>query len=292
VHVGLILPMGDDDRAGVPVSYRSIVELALAGEDGGLDALWVYDHLLAVEDGQVSGQWEAWTVLSALAAATTSVALGTLVSCTGFRHPALHAKMAQTVQEISGGRFTLGLGAGWHEPEYRAFGFPFDRRVARFAESIEVIATMLRDGRASFAGEFVTVEDAVLLPPLSDRRWRTPVLVGCRGERMLRLTARWADAWNTAWYGLPDERFTQLLAQLGEACAAEDRDPSTVDVTVGMVIGGSGRARIEPAPGAVADALAAWHDQGVAHVVCWPDPTDRASVDLLLAAVQRYRGAR
>jgi probable F420-dependent oxidoreductase len=284
VDVGLMLPMGDE-----PVPYRSILELALAGEDGGLDSLWVYDHLLSADNGQVSGQWEAWTALSALAAATTSVTLGTLVSCTGFRHPALHAKMAHTVQEISGGRFILGLGAGWHEPEYRAFGFPFDRRVARFAESIAVIATMLREGRATFAGEFSTVEDAVLLPPLSDPRWRTPILVGCRGERMLRLTARWADAWNTAWYGLPDERFTRLRARLRDACAVEGRDPAAVDVTVGMVIGGNGPARVDPEPDAVADALAAWHEQGVAHIVCWPEPTDRASVDLLVAAVQRFR---
>jgi alkanesulfonate monooxygenase SsuD/methylene tetrahydromethanopterin reductase-like flavin-dependent oxidoreductase (luciferase family) len=283
--------MGDENRPGVPVSYRSILDLARVAEDGGLDSLWVYDHLLAVEDGQISGQWEAWTALSALAAATTSAALGILVSCTSFRQPALHAKMAHTLQEIAGGRFILGLGAGWHEPEYRAFGFPFDRRVARFAESIEVIATLLRageSGRTRFRGEFVQVENAVLLPALAEPRWRTPILVGCRGDRMLRLTARWADAWNTAWYGLPDERFTDLRERLHAACAAEDRDPSTVEITVGVLIGG--RGRIELDPGAVAGALAAWREQGVAHVVCWPDPTDRASVDVLLAGVDRYRG--
>ncbi len=281
----MILPMGEDQ----PIAYRSIVDLARAGEDGGLDSLWVYDHLLSVEGERVSGQWEAWSVLSALAAATSTSRLGILVSCNSFRHPALHAKMAHTVQEISGGRLVLGLGAGWHEPEYRAFGFPFDRRVARFAEGIEVIARLLRQERVTFDGCFYQLADAQLLPPLSGGPQYTPVLVGARGDRMLRLTAQWADAWNTAWYGLPDERFTRVQDRWLAACAAQERDPATVAVTVGMIIGGQSPDRVDAQPAAVADALAAWRDRGVAHVICWIDPTDRAGIDLLVAAVTAHR---
>jgi probable F420-dependent oxidoreductase len=295
MEVGLILPMGDDDRPGVPVSSRAVLAMAADAEAAGLDSLWVYDHLLAMEEeGAVSGQWEAWTLLSALAAVTSAPRLGTLVSCTSFRHPPLLAKMAHTLQELSGGRLTLGLGAGWHRPEYRAFGYPFDHRVSRFAEAIEIIATLLRDGRATFSGDYYTVEDCVLLPPLSGGPVRTPILVGCGGgERMLRLTAHWADSWNTAWYGLPNERFTELRGKLHAACAAEGRDPATVDVTVGFLIGGRERpGRVEVDAAAIADALAAWEREGVAELVCWPDPTGTASVEVLLTAVDSWRAAR
>ena len=285
MDVGMILAMGEDQ----PVTYRSIRDLARAGEDGGLASLWVYDHLLSVEGDRVSGQWEAWSVLSALAATTSTAQLGILVSCNSFRHPALHAKMAHTVQEISAGRLILGLGAGWHEPEYRAFGFPFDRRVARFAEGIEVIARLLRGERVTFDGRFYQLADAELLPPLSDGPIPLPILVGARGDRMLRLTARWADAWNTAWYGLPNERFDRVHERWLAACAAQGRDPATVAVTVGMIIGGQMPERVVAEPAAVADALAVWRDRGVAHVICWVDPTDRAGVALLIAGVRAFR---
>lgn len=291
MDVALILPMGDDDRAGIPVGYREIVALARDAEAVGLDALWVYDHLLAKEEsGAVTGPWEAWTLLTALATATDRVRLGTLVSCTSFRHPAVLAKMAHTLQEISGGRLVLGLGAGWHQPEYHAFGFPFDHRVSRFEEAIEIIVTLLRDGRASFTGKYYQVHDCVLLPPLSAGPTRTPVLVGTRGERMLRLTARWADSWNGAWYGLPDGRFTEARDKVHAACAAEDRDPSTLELTVGMLIGGDERpGRVELTPAAVADALAAWREQGVTEVICWPDPTDGPATKVLFEGFQRFR---
>jgi alkanesulfonate monooxygenase SsuD/methylene tetrahydromethanopterin reductase-like flavin-dependent oxidoreductase (luciferase family) len=316
MDVGLVLPMGDDDRPGVPVSGRSIVELARVAETGGLDSLWVYDHLLEVgADGRVGGQWEAWTLLGALASATERAALGTLVSCTSFRSPGLLAKMAHTVQEISGGRLILGLGAGWHQPEYRAFGYPFDRRVARFAEAIEIIVPLLRGETVNFVGQFYTVTDCVLLPELtavpelaaaaepasSGPAAATapgrltgvrvpPILVGTKGPRMMRLTARWADAWNGAWYGMPSDVFARSRDDLHAACAAAGRDPSTIDITVGMVIGGERPGRLELTAAAVAQALTAWHQQGVAHVLCWPDPTDRAGVEVIVEGARQYRG--
>ena len=293
MDVGLILPMGDDARPGIPVSYRSILGLARDAQEAGLDSLWVYDHLLTVEDGAgVNGPWEALTLLSALAASTASIRLGTLVCCTTFRHPALLAKTAHTLQEISGGRLVLGVGAGWHEPEYRAFGYPFDRRVDRFAEAVEIIATLLRDGRMSFAGEFHTLTDCVLLPPLSDPAWRTPILVAGRRPRMLRLTARWADAWNTAWYGRPDARFAAVRDELSAACEAQRRDPASLDVTVGMSIGGTDRPGGVPLVSvAIAEALAAWQQLGVTEVICSPDPPDRAGLDVLVAGVHQFRAA-
>jgi len=288
MDVGLMLPMGEEPGTGVPATYGEINRLALDVEAAGLDSVWVYDHLMMVErDKPPSGTWEAWTLLAALAATTRSVRLGTLVSCTSFRHPGLLAKMADTVAEISGDRLILGVGAGWHEPEYRAFGLPFDHRVDRFSEALHIIATMLREGRATLAGRYYSVQDCPLLPERPDRN--VPVLIGSGGGgRMLGLVARWADAWNCAWYGVPDQRFTDLRDKLHAACAAQGRDPSAVAVTVGVIIG-DGERRVPRDAGAIAEALAAWQDQGVAHVICWPDPTDPAGVELLCAGARQFR---
>jgi alkanesulfonate monooxygenase SsuD/methylene tetrahydromethanopterin reductase-like flavin-dependent oxidoreductase (luciferase family) len=280
MKVGLILPLGDEPGPGVPASYAEISAMARDAEAGGLDSVWVYDHLPET--------WEAWTMLAALAAGTNTVELGTLVSCTSFRHPGLLAKMAHTVAEISGDRLTVGLGAGWHEPEYRAFGFPFDHRVDRFAESLEITATLLRDTRASFDGRYYRVRDAELRPvragPAAPR-----ILVGCSGRpRMLGLVARYADAWNTAWYGVPGDRFATNRAALVAACEANGRDPASVELTVGMAIG-TGDNQVRPEVDAVAKALAAWRDEGAAHVIAYPDPTNAAAVTVLCEAAARLR---
>jgi len=280
MKVGLILPMGDEPGPGVPTDWAGIAAMAHDAEAGGLDSLWVYDHLPET--------WEAWTTLAALAAATRSVQLGTLVSCTSFRHPGLLAKMAHTVAEISGDRLVLGLGAGWHEPEYRAFGFPFDHRVDRFAESLEITATLLREGRADIQGRHYRVRDAELLPV---RPGGIPprILVGCSGKpRMLGLVARYADAWNTAWYGVPGDRFRSNRAALQAACEAAGRDPASVELTVGMAIGPKD-TQVAPRVDAVAEALAAWRDEGAAHVIAYPDPTDGTAVAVLCEAAASLR---
>ena len=153
--------------------------------------------------------------------------------CTSFRHPALLAKMATTADAVSGGRLILGLGAGWYDPEYEAFGYPTDHRVGRFEEAISIIGHLLRGERVTLAGSYYQVRDAVLRPP-PDRP--IPILVAAKGRRMLRLTARYADAWNTAWFGLPDDLLHRRLAELNAALEAEGRDPATLRRTVGMEV--------------------------------------------------------
>jgi alkanesulfonate monooxygenase SsuD/methylene tetrahydromethanopterin reductase-like flavin-dependent oxidoreductase (luciferase family) len=290
VRVGLMLPMGDETGPGVPASYAEIKDLAVAAEQAGLDSLWVYDHLLMVEgNGPPTGTWEAWTLLAALASATQTAQLGVLVSCTSFRHPGLLAKMADTVAEISGDRLILGLGAGWHEPEYRAFGLPFDHRVGRFSEALEITATMLREGAATLEGRYYSVRDCPLLPARDERN--VPILIGSGGgDRMLGLVAQWADAWNTAWYATPNDRFFGIRERLHAACEKKNRDPSTVDVTVGMMVG-DGERRVPRTAEAIAEALSAWRDQDVRHVICWPDPTDRAGADILFEGARLFRAA-
>jgi probable F420-dependent oxidoreductase len=290
MRVGLMLPLGDEPVPGVPDRFSEINALALEVEAAGLDSVWLYDHVLMQDgDGPPTASWEAWTLMSALAATTSRVTLGTLVSCTSFRHPALLARMAHTVAEISGDRLILGVGAGWHEPEYRAFGFPFDHRVDRFEEALTIIATMLRKGVVTFDGRYYQVKDCPLLPPRPGAS-PMPILIGARGSRMLGLVARWGDAWNTAWYGSPDERFGQARDALRAACVSEGRDPGEVELTVGMLLG-DGERKTPRDPSAVADALAAWRDEGVGHLICWADPSDATGVDALTEGTRRFRSS-
>jgi probable F420-dependent oxidoreductase len=297
MKIGIVLPMSDADGPGA-TAWTRIRDLARRAEARGIDSLWVYDHLIFRMPGEPEdGIHEAWTLLSALAAATERVELGTIVLGTGFRPPALLAKMAATVDEVAGGRLILGLGTGWHEPEYAAFGYPFDHRAGRFEEALRIILPLTRGERVTFHGRWHQVDDAVLLPPPprpARLPGRMPILIAARGERVLRLTARHADAWNAAWFGLPDARFRQRLADLHGACAAEGRDPATLEVTVGLTVdahataGGGPDAVLPPDEREVARAFDAWRELGVGHVQVDLRPADERMVDLVGAARARH----
>src|SRR4051812_12310629 len=147
MRVGVIMPIAEGDATGAP-SYAAIRALARQAEAAGFDSIWVYDHLLfRFPEQPTGGIWEAWTLLAALAEATERVELGTIVLCVPFRNPAVLAKMADTLEEISGGRLILGLGAGWHQPEFDAFGIPFDHKVDRFEEALQIITSLLREAK-------------------------------------------------------------------------------------------------------------------------------------------------
>ena len=301
MKIGMLLPMNDADGPGAS-TWSRVRTLARHAEEGGLDSLWVYDHFLFRLPGEPEdGIHEAWTLLTATAAVTERVELGTIVLGTGFRPPALLAKMAATLDEVSNGRLILGLGTGWHEPEYAAFGYPFDHRAGRFEETLAIIRPLLNGERVTFHGRWHDVEDAVLIPPPPRPAripGRTPILIAAKGERMLRLTARHADAWNAAWFGLPNERFEQRRADLLAACEAEGRDPASLEVTVGLTIdsktGGPGRPTAADALPAdvdtVARALDAWRALGVGHVQVDLRPVDERTVGVLVAARAKHRG--
>jgi alkanesulfonate monooxygenase SsuD/methylene tetrahydromethanopterin reductase-like flavin-dependent oxidoreductase (luciferase family) len=234
MRIGVVVPMALSDGPGRMPTWPQVRAFAEHAEAVGLDSVWVCDHLLSgPSDDSIEGIHEGWTIMAALAASTSRVELGQLVMCISFRRPALLAKMATTADAVSGGRLILGLGAGWYDPEYAAFGYPTDHRVGRFEEAIGIIGPLLRGERVTMAGTYHQVRDAVLRPP-PDRP--IPILVAAKGWRMLRLTARYADAWNTAWFGLPDGRLHRRLADLEAALAAEGRDPATLRRTVGMEV--------------------------------------------------------
>ena len=233
MRIGVTLPLSDGDTPdGHVPTFAETVDFARAAEAAELDSVWVFDHLLfRFPDQPEGGLNEAWTTLTAVAAVVPRVELGALVMCSSFRNPALMAKMAATLDDLSGGRLILGLGSGWHDPEYEAFGYPTDHKVGRFAEDLEITARLLRGERVTYEGRWQRVSDAVLLPPPARH---VPILVASKGERMLRLTATWAEAWNTAWFGRVDERLLTRLAGLNAACAAVGRDPATIRRTIGV----------------------------------------------------------
>ena len=235
MKVGVVMPIGPQDGTGVVPPWEATRVAALATEEAGFDSAWVYDHLLfRFGTDPTQGIHECWTVLSAMAAITSRVELGILVLAMPFRNPALLAKMAATFEEISGGRLILGVGCGWHEPEFDAFGFPFDHRVSRFEETLSILAPAVREGRASFSGRYHAARDLQILPGYArpDGR-RTPLLIAGRGPRMLDLVVRHADAWNTAWIG-PASQLPPRLEGLKAALASAGRDPASLEITVGI----------------------------------------------------------
>jgi alkanesulfonate monooxygenase SsuD/methylene tetrahydromethanopterin reductase-like flavin-dependent oxidoreductase (luciferase family) len=297
VKVGILLPIAETD-SGTILRYQAIRDAALRAEDDQFDSVWIVDHLLFEWDGQRRGIWEGWTLLAALAEATTKIELGTLVMCTAFRNPALLAKMADAVDEVSAGRLILGLGAGWHEPEFRAFGYPFHRLASRFEDALRIIAPLVRGDVVTFPGTYERAVDCVSLPR-GPRPEGPPILIGASRPRMLRLTAELGDAWNTCWLGRAGE-LPPRLAELHAACAAVGREPTTIDVTVGQIVATPGMAQItEESENAaryafssaevLADEWRAFEEQGVAHLIIWPQPYDDACVQLVTEALRNYR---
>jgi probable F420-dependent oxidoreductase len=279
---------------GATPRWRDLLAMAQRAEAVGFDSLWLPDHLLFQAGEAITGQWECWSVLAALAAVTRRVELGTLVVCTGFRNPALLAKMADTAEEISGGRLILGLGAGWNEFEYRAFGYPFDHRAGRFAEALTIIHTLLRRGHIDFAGRFYQARDCELRPR-GPRPAGPPIMIGGRGERMLRLTAQYADLWNV-WLAFGQNRPEELppwRTAVDAACRAVGRDPATLERTAAVMVDPVGRpegpvilARADLAPepiagppAALAEALRAFVRAGLTHIQVHLHPNSLAGIE-------------
>jgi alkanesulfonate monooxygenase SsuD/methylene tetrahydromethanopterin reductase-like flavin-dependent oxidoreductase (luciferase family) len=215
------------------------------------------------------------------------VQIGPLVAATPFRSPGLLAKVAATLDVIAGGRLILGVGCGWHEAEFRAFGYPFDHRVGRFEEAVRVLRPLLDGERVTFSGTWVSVDDAVLLPA-PERR--IPLLIAADGPRMLRLTARYGDAWQAAWFGLPDQNYREQHARLLEACELEGRRVPP-EVFVGLNVGEEDEPNVASEAAAVADALDRWAAEGVVHVQIGAWPATPETWAPILEGLRRYREA-
>ena len=269
--------------------------MARAAEEVGFDSLWLGDHhLYRDQDRTERGPWEVWTQLAALAAITSRVSLGPLVAATAFHPPATLARMAASIDEISGGRFVLGLGAGWNEVEFRAFGFPFDQRVTRFEEAFEIIRRLLGGETLTFEGRFNRIEDAVLLPPPARP---VPLMVGSIGERMLAITLPHVHWWNTwhSWYGNTPDGFVSMNAQIDEACRRAGRDPSAVKRSACVLVAWpdkSGERKHDALPVRPDDLpahLRALHDAGADEAILVLDPINETTIRAAGEQLERLR---
>jgi probable F420-dependent oxidoreductase len=287
LKIGLLLPDTEDQLNGETARWSDLLAMTRTAEAVGFDSVWVTDHFIHRTETETRGPWECWSLLSALAAVTERVEIGPLVVCTAFRNPALLAKMADTVDEISGGRLILGVGAGWNEPEYRAFGYPFDHRFDRFEEALTIITGLLRDGHIDFAGTYYSARDCELRPR-GPRKNGPPIMIGTTGKRMLALTARHADQWNV-WYshtGNRVEGVAPLLAAVDAACAEAGRDPKSLERTVAVMVEVGPHApstmSVPPLTGSpeeLAASLRAYADAGVSHLQVWLEPNTVAGIE-------------
>ena len=233
MSLAVMLPLlqpAPTDPAHPNEDFWALVEKARLAVEIGFDMIWIPDHFMIDLDPNVprSGFWEAWTTMAGLAAALPGVPIGPMVACTSFHTPGSIAKMAEAIDSITRGNFVLGLGCGWHKPEYDMFGLPFDRRVDRFEEALHIISALTRTGAADLEGRYYQARDAVNLP--RGPRWQEggpPILLGARGPRMLRLTARYADAWNSDWLAKPED-ILPMMTELDTACGEIGRDPGTL----------------------------------------------------------------
>ena len=295
MQIGVQLP---EVERFVPWSeYR---DMAAAAEAVGFDSIWLGDHLLYDKPEGPIGPWECWSLLAALAAVTDRVLLGPLVTPTGFRNPALLAKMAATVDEISRGRLVLGLGSGWNRREFDAFGFAYDQRVSRFEEAFAIITSLIRTGHSDFAGAYHTAHDNHLIP---GARPELPIMIGSTGPRMLSITAPEMDWWNEFWLRFDNQpgKLRVLIDRVDAALVAAGRHPADIVKSVALYVqlfGGSGRRMgatitadpISGSPDQIAERILAFAPL-VDHVQLVVDPITEASIEALAPTVKAVQAA-
>lgn len=265
MDIGVIVPQGitgEYDGWQAARAWARTVHVARQVERLGFESMWLFDHLHTVPDPTDELTFESFTTLAALAALTSRVRLGHVVLCTSFRNPALTAKMIGTLDVISGGRAELGLGAGWNEDEFVAYGYdyrPTRERLAVLAEHLEVVTRMLGPGRATFAGATASVRDAINLPR-GLQEPRVPIMVGGNGPDVTwRLAARHADELN--FDNLSPAQVRDALPIVHSRCEEIGRDPATLRLSVNI-----DRARFAPTGQARVDLLGSYRDLGLHRV--------------------------
>ncbi len=269
MQVGLMAPQGwKGEYDGWPAAdaWARTLELARDAERLGFESLWVFDHFHTVPRPTDEITFESFSVLAALAVATARVRLGHMVICAGFRNPALTAKMSSTIDVISGGRFEVGIGAGWKEEEWRAYGYEFPtigERMAALRDNLEIIRAMFGPGRARYEGRFAHVRGAINVPK-GIQAPGIPIIVGGNGERVTAgLAIRYADELNYVFLSAPE--IAMRMAAVRARCEAEGRDPATLRFSLytrDEEMREAGQARV--------DAIAGFAAIGLDRIVCFP----------------------
>lgn len=302
MKIGFVLPTWSAGLDGRDPTWSDLRALAVEAENAGFESLWAVDNILFRSNGTNIGIWECWSILTALAASTDRVEIGSLISNHNFRNPAFVGKLATTVEEISGGRLILGLGAGDSEPQHEAFGFRYDYRVTRFADALKIIDPLIRKGYVDYKGEYYKAVDCdlVLRGP---RPEGPPIMIGGMGPKMMRLAVQHGDMWN-AWVAWDDsslEFSRPLLERLDEICADEGRDPATLgrSICVGVSLDGASlpfgpddfkSAALTGDPDEIASTLVEYARLGVDHLQIQLGPSTQEGISAcseILAAVRK-----
>jgi len=289
--LGLMIPVSQGHAFGASPGYADILAMSQQAAETGLDGLWFADHFSFPGENGLRGSWDAWTLMAAIAAAVPGMTIGPMVACTAYRNPGVIAKMTEMLAEITGGKFILGLGAGWQKDEYDQFGIRFEPRVSQFEEALEIISGLVRNGEANVQGTYYQANNARNLPRASHGP-SVPIMIGSSSERMLGLLARHADAWNTGWYGSTDG-IAEKISRLDAACVKAGRNPETVFRTVCIAIAGDGYTGSRPNPfrGDVAAQVQFLRDLeslGFRHICIGLDPCTPESIAAFAPVVAAF----
>ena len=288
-------------------SWAEAKEIAMLAEEMGIDSVWAADHFLGLDGDD---PLEAWTEMSAVAAITQRVEIGFLVLCNNYRSPALLAKMADTVEEISGGRLILGLGSGYHKHEFDAFGFPFGYKVSRFEEAIQIVHGLLRNGEIDFEGKFHFARECEL-KPRGPRPEGPPILMGTVQPRMMACMAKYADQWN-AYYDDTHNKvdgIRRLRPKIDAACRQEGRDPATLERTVTALVADASAdpwwdklptenwieegplVPLAGTPEKIAQTLLEYESEGISHLQICLEPTNCETIEAFARVLEAVDAA-
>ena len=297
MNVGLYLPQWSGAWDGSDPRWRDVLDTARAAEDAAFASVWVIGHhYLPFEQGRPWNLWDPWSLLAGVAACTERIELGPLVSCTAYANPALLARRAATVDEISGGRLIMGIGGGYFDAEFAAVGIPADHKVDRFEEAVQIITALLRNGEVEFTGRYYQADLALDLPRI--RPEGPPILIGASHPRMMRLVARYAQLWN-GWFPFSTDPIGDLREQrraLDRACTEGDRDPGTLGRTASVAVGVAGRqpaygpydmVNLGADKGEIADRLLQLQAEGIDHVQLCLTPATPAGVEAMVPVVEK-----
>jgi alkanesulfonate monooxygenase SsuD/methylene tetrahydromethanopterin reductase-like flavin-dependent oxidoreductase (luciferase family) len=296
VAFGLVLPMFERPVDGVKPTWAEISTQAERGEQLGFDTVWTADEIVwrMPEWPGPRGWWECLTMTGAVAASTSSVRVGTWVMSALHHNPGMVVSAAETLDEISGGRFVLGLGAGHLGGGAKDFGYPTDKTVSRYAEALQIIVPLLRGKSATFAGEFHRADGAEVLPR-GPRPGRVPLMLGGHSPRTMKLAATYADTWSAfaTTSSLP-AAFTAMIQQLERICEGIDRDPASIGRSVGVFVE-PGDAKLAEALGfgvaitgstdQIIETISGFADAGVTRVEIFPYPNTIDTLEQLAAVI-------
>lgn len=299
--LGLVLPTLEAPESGEKPTWTTIKNMARAAEDTGFDTVWIADELLwRIPDWPgPRGWWECVSMTGAVAASTSTIGVGTWVLSALHRNPGLTVKIAETLDEISNGRFLFGFGAGHAGDQGATFGFPEDKTVSRYEDALEIIVPALGGATTSHDGRYHRSRD-LEIRPRGPRAGRIPLLLGAHGPRTMRLAARHADIWSAfATESSLPEWFEPMVARFEEACADAGRDPETVDRSIGVFVEPTAEHTAEAAglgtpitgsAGQIAETVARFHAIGATRVelILWPNTLE--SLDAVRPAIERLTG--